>query len=205
MKSGILLSALLLLGSLMAQAQDDAAASSTNPFAKERPTVILHTSMGPITIELFEDEAPISVENFLTYARDGHYNGTIFHRVISNFMIQGGGFDADFTQKPTRDPITNEANNGLKNARGTLAMARTGMPHSASSQFFINVVDNASLDHRGTQSGRTWGYAVFGRVTDGMDVVDQIRVVPTTSRPPHRDVPVDPVVIERVEIGGGPA
>jgi peptidyl-prolyl cis-trans isomerase B (cyclophilin B) len=200
MKSGILLSALLLLTSLTSVAQDDAPVESENPFAKERPTVVLHTSMGEITIELFDDEAPISVENFLAYARDGFYDGTIFHRVIPNFMIQGGGFDGDFNQKSTRDTITNEADNGLKNTRGTVAMARTGMPHSASSQFFINVVDNASLDHRGTQSGRTWGYAVFGQVTEGMDVVDQIRVVPTTSRPPYRDVPAEPVIIERVEI-----
>ena len=200
MKSGTLLSALLLLTSLTSFAQDEAPVESENPFAKERPTVVLHTSMGEITIELFEEEAPISVENFLAYARDGHYDGTIFHRVIPNFMVQGGGFDAEFNQKPTRETITNEADNGLKNSRGTVAMARTGMPHSASSQFFINVVDNASLDHRGKQSGRTWGYAVFGEVTEGMDVVDQIRVVPTTSRPPYRDVPVEPVIIERVEI-----
>lgn len=200
MKSGTLLSALLLLTSLASFAQDEAPVESENPFAKERPTVVLHTSMGEITIELFEEEAPISVENFLAYARDGHYDGTIFHRVIPNFMVQGGGFDAEFNQKPTRETITNEADNGLKNSRGTVAMARTGMPHSASSQFFINVVDNASLDHRGKQSGRTWGYAVFGEVTEGMDVVDQIRVVPTTSRPPYRDVPVEPVIIERVEI-----
>lgn len=179
-------------------AQDDAAAE--NPFMKERPTVVLHTSMGAITLELYEDEAPISVENFLEYARSGHYDGTIFHRVIRNFMIQGGGFDPDFNQKPTGEPITNEADNGLTNKRGSVAMARTGMPHSANAQFFINTVDNASLDHRGTQSGRTWGYAVFGQVTDGMEVVDAIRSVETTSRPPYSDVPVEPVIIERVEI-----
>lgn len=182
----------------VAAAQDESA--SENPFMKERPTVIVHTSMGPITIELYEDEAPISVENFLEYARSGHYDGTIFHRVIRNFMIQGGGFDPEFEQKPTRDPITNEADNGLTNKRGSVAMARTGMPHSASAQFFINTVDNPSLDHRGTQSGRTWGYAVFGQVTEGMDVVDAIRAVETTSRPPYSDVPVEPVIIERVEI-----
>ena len=183
-----------------AQDSDDAAAPAENPFMKDLPTVVVHTSMGPITLELFEDEAPISVENFLEYAREGYYDGTIFHRVIANFMIQGGGFDADFNQKPTRDPITNEADNGLSNKRGTVAMARTGMPDSATAQFFINVVDNASLDHRGKQSGRTWGYAVFGRVTEGMDVVDAIRTVETTSRPPYSDVPVEPVLIERVEI-----
>ncbi len=171
-----------------------------NPFAKERPQVILHTSKGPITIELFADEAPKSVENFLAYARDGHYDGTIFHRVIPNFMIQGGGFDADMNQKTTRAPITNEADNGLTNTRGTLAMARTSDPHSATAQFFINVTDNDFLNHRGPQSGRTWGYAVFGRVTEGLEVVDEIRQVETTSRGMHQDVPVEPVVIERVEL-----
>ncbi|NKI33710.1 peptidyl-prolyl cis-trans isomerase [Wenzhouxiangella sp. XN79A] len=203
MKFVSLLPTLLLLSSFAARAQDDAAPAGDNPFAQALPTVVLHTSMGPITLELFEDDAPISTENFLAYARDGHYDGTIFHRVIGNFMIQGGGFDADLDQKPTRDPITNEADNGLKNARGTVAMARTGMPHSATAQFFINVVDNPALDHRGTQSGRTWGYAVFARVTEGMDVVDAIRAVETAPRPPHQNVPVEPVIIERVEISAG--
>ncbi|PMR80965.1 peptidylprolyl isomerase [Halomonas urumqiensis] len=161
--------------------------------------VILHTSQGPISIELFEDQAPASVENFLAYAEEGHYQGTLFHRVIDDFMIQGGGFDADFNQKPTREPITNEADNGLANTRGTLAMARTGDPHSATAQFFINVADNGFLDHRGPQSGRTWGYAVFGRVIEGMEVVDAIKDVPTTSRGPFQDVPAEPVLIERVE------
>lgn len=185
--------------SLTAAAQD-ADEDTDNPFTKDLPTVILHTSMGPITIELFENEAPASTANFLEYAKSGHYDGTIFHRVIENFMIQGGGFDTEFAQKSTREPITNEADNGLSNKRGTLAMARTGMPHSATAQFFINVTDNTALDHRGTQSGRTWGYAVFGQVTEGMDVVDAIRAVETESRGPHADVPVEPIVIERVEI-----
>ncbi|MDT8437444.1 MAG: peptidylprolyl isomerase [Wenzhouxiangellaceae bacterium] len=188
---------LLLTGPALAQ---DTAQTLENPFEQELPQVILHTSKGAIKIELFEDQAPLSVANFLQYARDGHYEDTIFHRVISGFMIQGGGFDAEFNQKPTRDSIQNEADNGLSNKRGTLAMARTGMPHSATAQFFINVVDNPALDHRGKQSGRTWGYAVFGRVIDGMDVVDEIRFVATTVRPPHQDVPVEAVVIERVEI-----
>lgn len=161
--------------------------------------VILHTSQGPIAVELYEDRAPVSVENFLAYVADGHYQGTLFHRVIDGFMIQGGGFDADFQQKLTREPITNEADNGLANERGTLAMARTGEPHSATAQFFINVADNDFLDHRGPQSGQTWGYAVFGRVVEGMDVVDAIEDVPTTSRGPFQDVPAEPVLIERVE------
>jgi len=166
----------------------------------ENPNVILHTNHGTITVKLFENDAPKSVENFLQYARDGHYDGTLFHRVIDNFMIQGGGFDTDFEQKDTRDPIENEADNGLKNERGTLAMARTNDPHSATSQFFINVSDNDFLNHRGKQSGQTWGYAVFGRVTDGMDVVDSIRGVTTGTHGVHRDVPEEPVILERVEL-----
>ena len=175
-------------------------AGADQPVQTEKPTVILHTNHGAITIELFEEDAPKSVSNFLQYARDGHYDNTQFHRVIDNFMIQGGGFDSDFNQKPTRDPIENEADNGLKNERGTLAMARTNDPHSATSQFFINVVDNDFLNHRGKQSGQTWGYAVFGRVIDGMDVVDEIRSVTTGTQGFHRDVPEEPVILERVEL-----
>lgn len=186
-----------LIALLAALAMGSAAAETEN---KENPRVILITSMGSITLELFEDRAPESVENFLAYARDGHYNGTLFHRVIENFMIQGGGFDADFNQKPTRDPIVNEADNGLLNERGTVAMARTNQPHSATAQFFINVTDNHFLDHTGTQSGRTWGYAVFGRVIEGMDVVDAIRVVETGPNGEHQDVPIEPVVIEQVKV-----
>ncbi len=177
-----------------------AAAETTEPQTTEYPTVILHTNHGAITLELFEDEAPQSAANFLQYARDGHYDGTLFHRVIPNFMIQGGGFDTDFQQKPTRDPIENEADNGLANERGTLAMARTNDPHSATSQFFINVTDNEFLNHRSKASGQTWGYAVFGRVVDGMDVVEAIRQVDTGRRGMHQDVPVEDVIIERVEI-----
>ncbi|TFH87833.1 peptidyl-prolyl cis-trans isomerase [Billgrantia azerbaijanica] len=162
--------------------------------------VILHTSHGEIAIELFQEQAPQSVNNFLTYVQAGHYDGTLFHRVIDGFMIQGGGFDEAFRQKPTRDPIPNEADNGLSNERGTLAMARTGDPHSATSQFFINVADNAFLDHRSPDSGQTWGYAVFGRVVDGMEVVDAIKAVPTGSHGPFRDVPQEAVVIERAEL-----
>ena len=194
----LLLAAVLLLP-LLVNAQDSTP-ETDNPFLKELPTVILHTNKGPITIELLQDDAPISVKNFLDYARSGHYNGTIFHRVISNFMIQGGGFDQDFNQKSTNEPITNEADNGLSNARGTVAMARTKMPHSATAQFFINVQDNTPLNHRGKQSGGSWGYAVFGRVTEGMEVVDEIRRVETGRRGPHSDVPLENVVIERVEI-----
>ena len=191
----------LTLGlSMMALGQVEEATPETDTETQEYPQVILHTNQGAITVELFEDKAPKSVANFIQYARDGHYDGTLFHRVISNFMIQGGGFDTDFNQKPTRDPIDNEADNGLSNERGTLAMARTNDPHSATSQFFINVTDNDFLNHRSRHSGQTWGYAVFGRVVDGMDVVDAIRQVPTGRRGMHADVPTEPVIIERVEI-----
>jgi len=172
----------------------------TETVNQEYPQLILHTNHGAITIELFEDKAPKSAANFTQYAKDGHYDGTLFHRVIPNFMVQGGGFDTDFNQKPTRDPIDNEADNGLANDRGTLAMARTNDPHSATSQFFINVTDNDFLNHRAKHSGQTWGYAVFGQVVDGMDVVDTIRQLPTGRQGPHSDVPTEPVIIERVEI-----
>jgi len=169
------------------------------------PQVTLHTSRGDIRIELYPDKAPATVANFLQYAREGFYDGTIFHRVISHFMIQGGGFTADLAQKPTRDPIQNEAGNGLSNERGTIAMARTNDPHSATAQFFINVEPNPALDQTGTSNSREWGYAVFGRVVSGMDVVDDIRVSETgTRRLPDGmqmgDVPAEAVVIESVEI-----
>ncbi len=157
----------------------------------------LHTNHGTITLELDADKAPKTVENFLAYAQSGHYDDTIFHRVIDGFMIQGGGFEKNMKQKATRDPIENEAKNGLKNERGTIAMARTSAPHSASSQFFINLADNSFLDYPG-QDG--WGYCVFGRVTEGMDVVDKIRGVPTGRNGFHQDVPVEAVVIERAEV-----
>jgi len=183
----------------LASAQQ-AESTPSNPFEKELPTVIIHTSKGDIKVELYEDQAPVTVSNFLDYAGKGYYDGTIFHRVIPGFMIQGGGFDAELAQQPTEAPIKNEADNGLSNERGTLSMARTNDPDSATAQFFINVVDNTALDHRGKQSGRTWGYAVFGRVIEGMEVVDEIRFVPTEARGPHQDVPIEPVLIERVEI-----
>ncbi len=175
----------------------------TPPQGKVNSMVVMHTNFGPIEIELFNDKAPKSVENFLAYVEAGHYENTLFHRVIPNFMIQGGGFDTNFQQKPTQAPIENEANNGLSNARGTLAMARTMSPHSATSQFFINVQDNTFLDHQGTYSGQAWGYAVFGQVTNGMDVVDQIRGVETGRRSGHQDVPTEPVIIERIEVVPG--
>ncbi|NDY94868.1 peptidylprolyl isomerase [Wenzhouxiangella limi] len=190
---------LCLLLPLLAAAQTTDSSSADEP-TTENPTVILHTNYGAITLELFEDKAPQSVANFIQYARDGHYDGTLFHRVIPNFMIQGGGFDTEFQQKATREPIENEADNGLANERGTLAMARTNDPHSATSQFFINVTDNEFLNHRGKASGQAWGYAVFGRVSDGMDVVDAIRAVDTGRRGMHQDVPVEEVIIERVEL-----
>lgn len=174
--------------------------SVQNLFAQDNPQAIMHTSMGDIKLELFADKAPASVENFISYAKSGFYDGTIFHRVISSFMIQGGGFTAEMEKKATREPIANEAGNGLSNTRGTIAMARTNDPHSATAQFFINTQDNPNLDHTGETSSRGWGYAVFGRVTEGMEVVDEIRFVETTTVPPYRDVPKVQVVIESVEI-----
>jgi peptidyl-prolyl cis-trans isomerase B (cyclophilin B) len=157
----------------------------------------LTTSKGDILIELDEEKAPVSCENFRQYVEDGHFDGTIFHRVINNFMIQGGGFTPDMMQKTTREPIENEAKNGLKNEAGTIAMARTMDPHSATAQFFINVSNNTFLDYPG-QDG--WGYAVFGKVTEGMDVINAIKGVETTHRGGHSDVPVEPIVIEKAEI-----
>ncbi len=159
--------------------------------------VTLHTSMGDITLELDAEKAPKTVENFLRYAREGFYDGTVFHRVIDGFMIQGGGMTANLEQKSTHAPVENEANNGLKNATGTIAMARTNDPHSATAQFFINVADNGFLDHK-APTAQGWGYAVFGHVTGGMEVIDQIRVVATGNKGYHQDVPVETITIERV-------
>ena len=161
--------------------------------------VMMTTTVGPMTIELDADSAPKTVENFLSYVAGGFYDGTIFHRVIDNFMIQGGGFTADMEQKSTQAPIENEANNGLKNQRGTIAMARTQDPHSATAQFFINVQDNDFLNHTG-ENMQGWGYAVFGKVTDGEDVLDKIRGVQTGSQAGHQDVPVEPIIIESLAI-----
>jgi len=164
------------------------------------PQVRLETSAGPVTVELYEDKAPQTVANFLKYVDDGFYDGTQFHRVIRGFMIQGGGFDQSGQRKATRAPIQNEADNGLKNDRGTLAMARTGDPHSATAQFFVNLVDNSNLDFSGKNS-RGWGYAVFGKVTEGMSVVDNIARERTTSQRLNgmmaRDVPEVPILITR--------
>ena len=159
--------------------------------------VVLTTNHGAITLELDVEKAPKSVENFVTYVKSGHYDGTIFHRVIDGFMIQGGGFDPDMKQKSTNDPIDNEAENGLKNDRYTVAMARTSDPHSATAQFFINVGDNEFLNYPGSDG---WGYAVFGKVSDGEDVVDSIRAVKTVRKSMFSDVPVETFVIEKSEL-----
>jgi len=170
--------------------------------AAENPTAVIKTSKGDIQIELFAEQAPTTVANFINYANSGFYDGTIFHRVISHFMIQGGGFTPEMEKKATGEPIANEADNGLSNRRGTLAMARTNDPHSATAQFFINVQDNMNLDHSGQGNPRDWGYAVFGRVTGGMEVVDEIRFVQTTRVGPYSDVPVEPVIIEQIAVSG---
>jgi len=157
------------------------------------PRVTLETSLGNIVLELNPEKAPRTVANFVQYVQEGHYAGTVFHRVIPNFMIQGGGFTAAMQQKPTRDPIPLESRNGLKNVRGTIAMARTMVPDSATSQFFINVQDNPFLDQPTSQDGQ--GYAVFGKVVSGMDVIEKIRAVPTGRRGMHADVPLEPVTL----------
>ena len=176
--------------------------------SEARPQVKLTTSLGDIVLELDREAAPETVDNFLAYVRDGFYDGTIFHRVIAGFMIQGGGFDVDMNRKLTRSPIPNEADNRLPNRTGTIAMARTSDPHSASAQFFINVKDNGFLDHQG-KTAKGWGYCVFGKVVSGMNVVRAIEKVPTTSRSRMRDVPETPVVIRQASVaptesvGGG--
>ncbi len=195
----------LLAALLVIAAGCDVASASGND------TVVFETSKGSFTVELYSEKAPKSVANFLAYVKAGHYEGTVFHRVIADFMIQGGGFDANLNQKETKAPVVNESSNGLSNRRGTLAMARRSQPDSATSQFFINVVDNPRLDFGGMRPG-TPGYTVFGKVTKGMDVVDAIKAVPTlcnSKRPGPcdrqktkgmADVPVEPVVIKKVEI-----
>ncbi|EKT4522115.1 peptidylprolyl isomerase [Pseudomonas juntendi] len=161
--------------------------------------VKLSTNHGDIVLQLDAEKAPKTTENFIQYVKDGHYDGTVFHRVINNFMIQGGGFEAGMKQKPTRAPIQNEADNGLKNAKYSIAMARTMEPHSASAQFFINVADNDFLNHSG-KNVQGWGYAVFGEVIEGREVVDAIKGVSTGSKAGHQDVPKDDVIIEKAEI-----
>lgn len=175
--------------------QDDRYMENQN----KHPKVSLKTNMGTIVVELYEDKAPKTVENFLSYVKEGHYDHTIFHRVIDGFMIQGGGFTKDFEQKPTKAPVVNEAQNGLKNSEGTLAMARTGVVNSATSQFFINVTDNPFLDYRGN-SPAEYGYCVFGKVIEGMDVVKKMKGVKTSSKGMHQNVPVETIEILEAKV-----
>jgi peptidyl-prolyl cis-trans isomerase A (cyclophilin A) len=170
----------------------------TTAAAQSNPVVVIETSLGNITVELYQDEAPISVENFLTYVRDDFYAGTIFHRVIKGFMVQGGGMTEDMVRKETNPPIKNEATNGLRNERGTLAMARTAAVESATAQFFINVANNRALNHE-SETQAEYGYAVFGKVIDGMDIVVEIEDTPTTTAGPYRDVPSTPVIIKSIQ------
>jgi peptidyl-prolyl cis-trans isomerase A (cyclophilin A)/peptidyl-prolyl cis-trans isomerase B (cyclophilin B) len=185
-----------------AKAPEAAKTEVATPAPEANPKVLLHTSMGDITLELYPDKAPKSVENFLAYVKEGFYDGTVFHRVINNFMIQGGGWTRDLQRKRTHAPIRNEAGNGLSNLRGTIAMARTADPNSAAAEFFINVVDNQRLDNMTGPNGSTvWGYAVFGKVIGGMDVVDKIKAVETGPQGPFAsDVPKTPIVIEKASL-----
>ncbi len=196
----------LLLGLAGCNKPSNETPSTTAPAAAaaETPKVRMQTSHGEIVLELYPDKAPKTVANFLMYAEEGHYDGTIFHRVIDGFMIQGGGFTPEMQQKTTAPPIMNEADNGLRNIVGTIAMARTGEPHSATAQFFINVANNSFLDFR-ERTPRAWGYAVFGRVIEGMATVEKIKGVATTTRDGHQNVPVEAVVIEKVSVISGTA
>jgi peptidyl-prolyl cis-trans isomerase B (cyclophilin B) len=210
--NGILASLVCLLALAAPAAQPTPKAQSPAPKAQStapkpatpkppaaNPRVLLDTTKGKIVIELFADKAPKTVKNFLDYVKAGQYNGTIFHRVIPGFMVQGGGFTPDMNEKPTRAPVQNEADNRVSNDRGTLAMARTADPNSASAQFFINVANNAPLNFQ-SKTPQGWGYAVFGKVLEGMDVVDAIVAVPTTTKGPYGDVPVDPIVIRKATV-----
>ncbi len=190
-----------LMGTSIGAAEDLEAKQTAKTDDKAMTTKVkIDTNLGSIVIRLDAEKAPATTENFLAYVKDGHYEGTIFHRVIPGFMAQGGGFSGDFKQKPTRAPIKNEADNGLKNKRGTIAMARTSDPNSASAQFFINLVDNAFLDHT-TKTMQGWGYAVFGEVVEGMDVVDAMAKVSTgAGGPMPKDVPQRPIVIEQASL-----
>lgn len=204
MRYTVLLPALLAISVSACAAQKEPKTEATAPAqptstTNTMPRVTLSTTMGDIVVELNPEKAPLSSANFIEYVNSGHYDGTIFHRIIDNFMIQGGGFDQSMQQKPTRATIQNEADNGLKNTRGTIAMARTGAPHSASAQFFINVKDNDFLNYRSpTQQG--WGYTVFGHVVEGMDVVDQMKVVATSNSAGHQNVPTQPIMIEKASL-----
>ncbi len=181
-----------------ALAQPDSNANPKSEATKQNPQVLFETNVGNFVMELYPDKAPNTVKNFLTYVNDGFYNGTIFHRVIPNFMIQGGGFDENLQKKPTRPPISNEADNGLRNTVGTVAMARTSKPHTATSQFFINVAKNGFLDYR-EKTDRAWGYAVFGRIIKGMKTVNKIRTIPTGKTKGMIDVPKKTVTIIKAE------
>lgn len=192
LKGGLALAAGLILTVILGGIME-AQAAAKPVFVK------LETSKGDITLELYPDKAPATVANFLQYVQDGFYNGTIFHRVINGFMIQGGGFDAQMNQKPARGPIKNEADNGLANDAYTIAMARTMDPHSATAQFFINVANNAALNHS-EKSPRGWGYAVFGKVTQGREVVDKIKAVSTGDKGMHQNVPLEPVTINKASV-----
>ncbi|WP_457636336.1 peptidylprolyl isomerase [Persephonella sp.] len=172
---------------------------SISSFAKDNPVVVIKTSMGDIYVELYPDKAPKTVKNFLTYVKEGFYDGLIFHRVIKGFVIQGGGFDKDLNyKKPAYPPVENESDNGLSNTRGTIAMARTSDPHSATTQFYINLADNTFLDYG--KNPKKWGYTVFGKVIKGMDVVDEISQVPVTNIGWMQNIPIKPVVIEKIQI-----
>jgi cyclophilin family peptidyl-prolyl cis-trans isomerase len=198
-----LLTALFLLAAPLAFAQTSAPAANAATPAAANPTVVLHTSQGDITLELFADKAPKSVANFLRYVHEGFYAGTVFHRVIPGYLIQGGLYTKDLQPRRTHSPVASEADNGLSNLRGTIAVARGGDPNSGTAQFFINLVDDRRLDYAGNQSGLTWGYAVFGKVIKGMDVVDKIAALPTHAQGPFSaDVPNPPVVIDGVNVVG---
>lgn len=190
---------LLVPGAVAAQDTAQTEPETAAAEASSNPRVTFQTTKGSFTVELYPDKTPKTVENFLQYVESGFYDGTIFHRVIPNFMAQGGGYTVDMEKKETRGPIQNEADTGVSNTRGTIAMARTGNPHSATAQFFVNVADNTNLDHR-SKDMRGWGYTAFGRVVDGMDVVDSIVSVPTTRRNGMGDVPVEPVVIQSASV-----
>lgn len=198
-RNAIFLFGLMMASIMLSSAQATTLSTKQGTSMSTNPQVLLKTNKGDITIELDAEKAPKTVENFINYVNAGFYNGTIFHRVINNFMVQGGGFEVGMAQKDTNATIENEANNGLKNDRYTLAMARTNDPHSATAQFFINVADNDFLNHTNpTPNG--WGYAVFGKVVDGIDVVDSIKGVKTGSKGFHQDVPVDDVIIENASV-----
>jgi len=192
---GLLLATVVSLASLTGYSQEN----QSNAKGAGMVKVTMETSKGVITLELDREKAPATVENFINYARAGHYDGTVFHRVIPGFMIQGGGFDSDMKQKPTNSPVKIEADNGLKNTKGTVAMARTSDPNSATSQFFINVSDNGFLDYKAA-TPQGWGYAVFGKVTGGMDVVEAIEKVETGNSSGHQNVPLEDVIIQKVTV-----